>query len=379
MPVMPSWVDYLPDGAQMRVVVDEANAKAKRHAAELESADPAVLGYGLAAAAAECARTWVIAPSANIKYLYRPHLARAMPLLGPQLGAEAVFGVLAFLNEMLVHGGYVDGHYDGRTRAGLDREIAILEHFAQRRVRSRPLAHVALGSGVLGLARSLSDDPAIGALADACEARRAEPFYDFVAAFPSSEVGSAEVMFVARAFVVSVEGRGRGGIGAAASWLKRAVHEGPTPLSKYEPPPAFPEGPKPRTGPSSRAWTTIELSDVQGLWGGRMIGVSSIGDVEVVVVAPTKHSVRYRSSLSDARLDDLDRVLRENDLRTMEIPMRNGIPDEARPSLTLTAPGAAPVSQGKWANDRHPGFDAIAGWLNGLSYEIEEANKPGRS
>ena len=44
-----------------------------------------------------------------------------------------------------------------------------------------------------------------------------------------------------------------------------------------------------------------------------------------------------------------------------------GVPDEARPTITLvTAEGATSV-QAKWANDRDPAFDRVFAYLLALS------------
>jgi hypothetical protein len=359
MPIMASWVDYLPDPRQKRDLVDAAIANARHDAAILRDLGIDGVAQHLGAAAAEAAKLSILAGHASeVIDPYRVALARVLPALAQ---AANPYGVLAFANVILAHGRYVDGYYDRSTRAGLDREVAIVEAFARAGRSSRELAYVALGTGRRDLLRALSDDRALRGLADACDAGDAAPFYDFVASFPESDVGYAELVFVARAFVVVVEDRGAGGIGGAAAWLDRAVYQGPQPLVRYRPrQPLAP--PSVQIGPSSLSWSTIAYAGIHPLWGGRSIAISSIGDCEVVDVEAGEDARRFRATLAPAALAELDALIARHHPRTIHPPLRNGVPDEGRPEITLVA-GAETFAVSKWANDRDAAFDALAGWM----------------
>jgi hypothetical protein len=43
----------------------------------------------------------------------------------------------------------------------------------------------------------------------------------------------------------------------------------------------------------------------------------------------------------------------------IEIPNRPGVPDEARPTITVRLADGTEKSVAKWANDKHADFDAI--------------------
>ena len=361
MPVMPTWVDYLPDGWQARDVVDEALAKARNVAASLPGLGVDAIADRLGEAAAEAARVSVLVGKGHASSVYLPYRAALSDSLPALARAARPYGILAFANVVLSHGRDIEGHVDQTTRAGLDREIAVLEALSGSGRVSRELGYAALGSGRTDLARRFTDDRALRRLADACDARDAVAFYDYVASFPESDMGYGELMFVARAFVVVLEERGAEGIGAAASWLYGAVHDGPKPLTQHRPRPALPR-PTPfvRTGPSPFGWSSIVLDSIHGLYGGRAIALSSTGDVEVVDVERSGAVRRARGTLEPSALAALDEAIAQHHPRALRIPARPGRADEGSVTITLVA-GADKWVVSAWVGDHDEGFDALMG------------------
>src|SRR6185295_19770087 len=113
MPVMPTWVDYLPDADQVADVVREANAKASSGSLPLVDA------------ASEAVRLGILADEALVVILpYENRLREALAALSTRDRPEHVFGVLALANATLIHGRLDD--YD------FDRErLFVTELFAQ--------------------------------------------------------------------------------------------------------------------------------------------------------------------------------------------------------------------------------------------------------
>lgn len=110
----------------------------------------------------------------------------------------------------------------------------------------------------------------------------------------------------------------------------------------------------------------IELSDVQGLWGGRSIFVSGTGRVVVQVVTEGMYERRYEFALTEAEVRRLLQVCIANDLLTIRIAERMGIPDEARPEIALVNAAGERWTLAKWQGVRNARFDAIYAGLLGI-------------
>lgn len=104
---------------------------------------------------------------------------------------------------------------------------------------------------------------------------------------------------------------------------------------------------------------TIELNDVQGLWGGRRIRVTDGGRLVVQIVERGLIEQRYELLLSLADIRQLVNVLIENDLLTLHPEERPGIPDEARPAITVINAAGERHSVAKWAGVKDARFAAI--------------------
>ncbi len=110
---------------------------------------------------------------------------------------------------------------------------------------------------------------------------------------------------------------------------------------------------------SHRLAVSIELFDVQGLWGGRRIRVTDGGQMVVEIVQRGMIEQRYELRLSPSDFRQLLRVLIENDFLTLQPPDRPGIPDEARPTITTVNSAGEKWIVAKWAGVKDARFDAI--------------------
>lgn len=105
--------------------------------------------------------------------------------------------------------------------------------------------------------------------------------------------------------------------------------------------------------------TSIELYDVQGLWGGRRIYVEGTKRVVVQVVGPTLLERRYEIGLEQDELRHLLDLFVENDFLTIHPQERTGIPDEARPRIMLVNGTGDKWEVAKWAGVRDERFDTL--------------------
>jgi hypothetical protein len=103
----------------------------------------------------------------------------------------------------------------------------------------------------------------------------------------------------------------------------------------------------------------VELDDVQALWGGRRIAVAGPGWAVVERVRPGMRVWRYEVALGPAAWMALLRVLVENDFATIAPAERPGIPDEARPRITLVNAAQEQRSVSKWAGVQDARFEAV--------------------
>jgi hypothetical protein len=107
------------------------------------------------------------------------------------------------------------------------------------------------------------------------------------------------------------------------------------------------------------AAASIELYDVQGLWGGRRIYVEGTRRAVVQLIQPGMLERRYEFAPGD---DDIQQILDlfvENDFLTIKPNERPGIPDEARPRITLVNAAGVKWAVDKWAGAKDERFDAI--------------------
>lgn len=121
---------------------------------------------------------------------------------------------------------------------------------------------------------------------------------------------------------------------------------------------------------------TVELRDVQGLFGGRDICIDANGHIQVKIVQPNETGLVervYVSQIPPDRIAEIEQILDARDFFGMETPDRAGVPGEARPALTVSLASGFHRTVGKWAGDEHEDFDAIYAMLLDLG---RQAAKP---
>ncbi len=94
---------------------------------------------------------------------------------------------------------------------------------------------------------------------------------------------------------------------------------------------------------------SIELHDVQGLWGGHIIRVTGARRVTVQIIPTTRIERRAEFELDVADWQQLMQVLIENDFVTIQPLERPGLPDEGWPRLTLINAVGEQHVVSKWA------------------------------
>ncbi len=106
----------------------------------------------------------------------------------------------------------------------------------------------------------------------------------------------------------------------------------------------------------------VILRDVQGLWGGRDLWLNGDGRLIVNIVDPRKRdkaASQYGLQLPGTQLADTAKLVAEHSFFKIEIPNRPGVPDEARPTITVRLTDGTEKTVAKWSNDKHADFDAI--------------------
>jgi hypothetical protein len=110
----------------------------------------------------------------------------------------------------------------------------------------------------------------------------------------------------------------------------------------------------------------VELSDVQGLWGGRRIQAAGSGQVIVQLVQPGMIERRYQFALDAGEWKRLLDLLVEKDFLTIRPIERPGIPDESRPCITLVNAQGNQWAVAKWAGVKEERFHSVYAALRSL-------------
>ncbi|MCP4427861.1 MAG: hypothetical protein GY803_25540, partial [Chloroflexi bacterium] len=118
----------------------------------------------------------------------------------------------------------------------------------------------------------------------------------------------------------------------------------------------------------------IELDDVQPLHGGVRVKLPAytMSQALITQVAPGGKETKYRLSLGLKEKDELCRLFIEQEFLTIQPEERSGIPDEARPSITLTNRQRQSHTVAKWTGVADPRFDALYDALMALSQRTEK-------
>jgi len=93
--------------------------------------------------------------------------------------------------------------------------------------------------------------------------------------------------------------------------------------------------------PEEREKVILQFNDMNGLHGGRIIVVNGAGNALVQIVSPNNEQnkmweKRYVFNISPAQLNDIFTDIINNDVMTIQLKDRPGIPDETRIHFTMT-------------------------------------------
>lgn len=103
----------------------------------------------------------------------------------------------------------------------------------------------------------------------------------------------------------------------------------------------------------------LALADVHGLWGGHALDLRGTGMGWAKTVDRAGHEQRFPVVIAPAAVDALFSALIAHDFLALSFPTRPGVPDEARPVVSVTNPGGETCAVAKWANDLSPAFDLV--------------------
>lgn len=120
---------------------------------------------------------------------------------------------------------------------------------------------------------------------------------------------------------------------------------------------------------------SVSLEDVQALFGGQNIWITSNGKVIAQVVEPGLEEKRYELDLDPGQFAEVEALLAKHQFAKIEIKDRPAVPDEARPTITVVTADEKTTVVAKWANDKHPGFDAIYQQLLAIVARAKQANQ----
>jgi len=93
--------------------------------------------------------------------------------------------------------------------------------------------------------------------------------------------------------------------------------------------------------PDEREKVVLQFNDMNGLHGGRIIVVTGTGNALVQIVSYDNEQNRmweklYSFNISPAQLNDIFTVIINNDVMTIQLKDRTGIPDETRIHFSMT-------------------------------------------
>ncbi len=121
----------------------------------------------------------------------------------------------------------------------------------------------------------------------------------------------------------------------------------------------------------------IELDDVQPLHGGIKVHLPgwTMGQAFVTRVAPGGKETKYKILLWQQEKEQICQLCVDHDFLTIEPENRAGVPDEARPAITLTKQVGEIHTTAKWAGIEDVRFDAIYDALRQIG-ERTKGKKP---
>jgi hypothetical protein len=107
----------------------------------------------------------------------------------------------------------------------------------------------------------------------------------------------------------------------------------------------------------------IRLDDIQGLFGGQSLVVVTDGHLYARKAqfqkAGGRSESRFQLKLTDPQVDELRTLIRTCGIADYKEYKRYGVPDEARPRITITEPGLKRIEVEKWAGTKDARFDVL--------------------
>ena len=114
----------------------------------------------------------------------------------------------------------------------------------------------------------------------------------------------------------------------------------------------------------------IVLEDIQGLWGGTAVYVDGAGASLIRIVRGADEK-RFTLKLATEETLALRKACIDADFLTVQVKERSGVPDEARPKITLRNAEGKTFAIVKWANDKVPRFDQVYNALLAFRKNVE--------
>jgi hypothetical protein len=112
------------------------------------------------------------------------------------------------------------------------------------------------------------------------------------------------------------------------------------------------------------ALETLLLEDVQALRGGRILYLRGDGGGVCRVInrrppQPDFFEKRFVFTVDAEVMASLMKTIDDRAFFDLTIPERAGVPDEARPTITVTLRSGKSRTVAQWANDKHEDFDVV--------------------
>ncbi len=111
----------------------------------------------------------------------------------------------------------------------------------------------------------------------------------------------------------------------------------------------------------------IGLDDVQPLWGGRRVSVGGTGSCSVQIVAPGGEETQRTFVLLPEETRELFDLCIKGDILETPPSARPGLPDEARPTITLVNAAGQRRQVAVWAGEMKAGFRMVYAALGALA------------
>jgi hypothetical protein len=106
-------------------------------------------------------------------------------------------------------------------------------------------------------------------------------------------------------------------------------------------------------------YSKVELKDIQGLFGGQELVLKSGGDVVTRIVKPIKKKLFEKRYSGRVNFADIVRDLDLPQLELYKETIRDGMPDESRPTIRVSMTNGSVREYSKWDEESDEHFDRI--------------------